>query len=63
MRIINKSALREFWKNEPKANQSLEDWRRSVKKANWKAFADVRKTFRHADIFRDCVIFDVDGNK
>ncbi len=63
MRIISKRALREFWKDDANAKQVLEDWYRSVKDADWKNFADVRETFRHADVFRDCVIFDVGGNK
>ncbi len=63
MRVISKRALREFWKNEPIAKQPLEDWYRSVKKADWETFADVRETFRRADVFGDCEIFDIGGNK
>lgn len=63
MRIISKRALREFWKGDANAKPVLEDWYRSVKNADWKTFADIRETFRHADVFRDCVIFDVGGNK
>lgn len=63
MRVISKRALREFWKSEANAKQPLEDWYRSVKNADWETFADIRETFRHADVFRDCVIFDVGGNK
>ncbi len=63
MRVISKRALREFWKNEPIAKKPLEDWYRSVVKTDWETFADVRKTFRRADVFRDCVIFDIGGNK
>jgi mRNA interferase HigB len=63
MRVISKRALREFWKNELLAKQPLEDWYRLVKGAGWETFDDIRKTFRHADVFRDCVIFDIGGNK
>ena len=63
MRVISKRALREFWKKEPIAKQPLEDWYRSVVKADWETFADIRETYRHADVFRDCVIFDIGGNK
>lgn len=63
MRIISKRALRDFWKSEISAEQPLEDWYRSVKSADWRNFSDVQTTFRHADVFRDCVIFDIGGNK
>ena len=63
MRVISKRTLREFWTKEPGAKNPLEDWYRSVKKAEWTNFSDVRETFRHADVFRDCIIFDIGGNK
>lgn len=63
MRIISKRALRDFWKDEPIARQTLEDWYRSIKNADWETFADIRKIFRHADVYRDCVIFNIGGNK
>lgn len=31
--------------------------------ADWKTFADVRATFRSADVYGDCTIFDVGNNK
>ncbi|MDQ2747268.1 MAG: type II toxin-antitoxin system HigB family toxin [Acidobacteriota bacterium] len=62
MRIISKRALREFRKDETAAENPLEDWYRSVRKSDWENFADIWATFRHADVFRDCVIFDVGGD-
>lgn len=63
MRIISKRRLREFWVKFPNAEQPLLSWYEAVKKVNWEDFSDVRETFRRADIYRDCVIFDVGGNK
>lgn len=63
MRIISKRALREFWLENDRTKDVLEDWYRTVKEADWRNFADLRQTFRHADIFGDCTIFDVGGNK
>ena len=63
MRIISKSKLRDFWERYPESKQSLENWYQVTRKANWESFVDVRDTFRHADVFQDCVIFDVGGNK
>jgi len=63
MRIISKRRLREFWSEFPNAKQSLLSWYETVKKSEWENFSDVRESFRHADIYRDCVIFDIGGNK
>ena len=63
MRIISKRRLREFWREFPGAEQPLSSWYETVKKIEWNNFSDVRDAFRHADIYRDCVIFDIGGNK
>jgi len=63
MRIISKRQLREFWVLNPGAEKPLLQWFDVVRKANWDNFADVRDSYRHADIYRNCVIFDIGGNK
>lgn len=63
MHIISKRFLREFWENHPKAKEPLLSWYETVKKIEWENFSDVRDSFRHADVYRDCVIFDIGGNK
>jgi mRNA interferase HigB len=63
MKVISKRRLREFWREYPSAEQPLLSWYEIVKKAEWKNFSDVRESFRHADVYRDCVIFDIGGNK
>jgi len=63
MRIISKRRLQEFWRKYPFAEQPLLSWYETTKKANWESFLEVRETFRHADIYQDCVIFDIGGNK
>ncbi len=63
MRIITKRTLQKFWLEHPQAEQSLLTWYQLVKKADWENFSDVRESFRRADIYRDCVIFDIGGNK
>jgi mRNA interferase HigB len=62
LRIISKSRLREFWRKHPEAEGALIEWYRVASKADWKSFAEVRNTFRHADPYCDCVIFDIRGN-
>lgn len=39
------------------------EWRDIVRAADWNNFVDVRLTSNHADVYSDCVIFDVGGNK
>lgn len=55
--------MREFWLENPEAELSLKFWYEVVRKAEWDTFSDVRNSFRHADVFKDCVIFDIGGNK
>ena len=63
MRIISKRKLREFWLSNSDAERALSVWYAIVRKMQWTSFSDVRATFRHADVYKDCVIFDVGGNK
>lgn len=63
MRIISRRALAEFWEEHPEAKVSLSIWYKTVRSSTWNDFSDVRKTFSRADLYRDCVIFDVGGNK
>lgn len=62
MRIISKSRLREFWRSHPDAEAPLREWYKVTSKADWANFAEVRDTFRSADPYCDCVIFDIKGN-
>lgn len=41
----------------------MREWILVVSKADWKSFPDIRKTFNHSDIYCNCTIFDVGGNK
>ncbi len=63
MRIISKKKLSDFNFRFPDAKNALMAWYRITKQANWSNFSEVRETFRHADIYKDCVVFDIGGNK
>ena len=68
MRIISEKRLREFWElakssEAARRKKAMLEWRDVVRSADWNNFADVRMTFNHADVYSDCVIFDVGGNK
>ncbi|MGH9766819.1 MAG: type II toxin-antitoxin system HigB family toxin [Blastocatellia bacterium] len=62
MRIITKKMLREFWERYPDAKKPLMERYDITEQATWRNFADVRNTFRPADSYCDCVIFDIKGN-
>src|SRR5438105_4459387 len=68
MRIIAESRLREFWqtargKEKSTRERVMREWIKTVRHADWRNFADIRKTFNHADLLGSCTIFDVGGNK
>ena len=68
MRVISKKRLQDFWQDLPAAKTSLEQWYKVVSGAKWRHFAELRRTFNHADLATTnkgypVVIFDVGGNK
>lgn len=63
MRIISYGRIREFYELHPESRISLDAWYDITTDADWKNFADVRATFRSADVYGDCTIFDVGNNK
>jgi len=63
MRIISEARLREYGGKDKNALKPLNLWRDLVRKADWKDFSDVRNYFNHADIYGNCVIFNIGGNK
>ncbi len=63
MRIISYGKIREFYKLHSESQVSLDAWYDITAGADWKTFADVRETFRSADVYGTCTIFDVGNNK
>jgi mRNA interferase HigB len=68
MRIIKTSMLHEFWRAHPEAEASLRTWVQQTKAAQWRNFADVRRTFPSADqargaSYRPVVIFNIAHNR
>jgi mRNA interferase HigB len=66
MRIVKDSRLREFAKQYSRASSSLKIWRTIVRRAEWKSFEDVRKTFGSADQMtfpagQRIVVFNIGG--
>ena len=63
IRILKFSAVREFFEQHPDSETGLRTWYKAVKEADWRNFADLSQTFAKADIYKNCTIFDIAGNK
>ena len=63
MHIISRKKLREFWDVEKEAESPLDNWFRTAKQAGWKNLSEIRAVYSHADLFGNCVIFNIGGNK
>lgn len=65
MRIISLKKLRLFWTDPKNAGSEkiLRAWYQVVKSADWTCFADVRNTYKTADLVDNKVVFNVGGNK
>ena len=62
-RILAKSTLRIFWEKHRDSEQYLKTWYETVRKANWKAPADVKAAYSHASILaNNRVVFNIKGN-
>ena len=63
MRIISRSALREFWAKHPNAEGSLRVWYANVKRAKWRTPSDIKAIYRNASfIENNRVVFNIKGN-
>jgi len=63
MRIISYRKLREFIEEHPESQPPLDAWYTATEAADWGNFSELRETFRSADVYKDCTIFDTGGNK
>ena len=68
MRVIKRLPLDHFAEKYPRARQPLTYWYTGARRARWRNFADVRKTFGSTDQVRvssgaTVLVFDIGGNK
>jgi mRNA interferase HigB len=64
MVIITKSKLYEFAAIHSDVENSIDQWYRKTKEADWSNFQDVKETFGSADYAgNDRYIFNIKGNK
>jgi len=61
--IISYKKIREFAENHADARESLNNWYRVIKQANWSTPNELRKAYPSADILQDNrVVFNIKGN-
>ncbi|HEY1897561.1 MAG TPA: type II toxin-antitoxin system HigB family toxin [Terracidiphilus sp.] len=63
MRIISERVIREFGKKHTDAVESLANWRRIVRQADWKSGADVKAMFSNSDLVGDKTVFNISLNR
>jgi mRNA interferase HigB len=67
VRIAGKLKLQDFWNIHSEARRPLERWVLVVESAEWTNWADLKSTFRSADLVKDgiknFVVFNIAGNK
>jgi mRNA interferase HigB len=63
VRVISRKKLKQAAVAHAEASANLDAWYRIARKADWKNLADVRITWSSADIFGECTIFNIKGNK
>lgn len=59
--VVSKTRLTDFGLLHPKARAPLNTWHHVVSHAAWTKFADVKQTYRSADMVNDSIVFDVGG--
>ncbi|KFB98251.1 putative membrane protein [Trabulsiella guamensis ATCC 49490] len=63
MKIISVKTLRDFWAENPDAEQPLKAWVDEVTKADWKTPAEIKEQYRSATILKNRrVVFNIKGN-
>ena len=67
MRVISKARLKQFWESPGREDTEgpLRAWYTHVnsRTVSWQSWGDVKASFAHASIVRDCVVFNIGGNK
>lgn len=63
MRIISKTAIRDYYTKNPQAKVALIDWVEKTEAARWQNFADVKNTFNSVDaVGNQRYVFNIKGN-
>lgn len=63
MKIISVKTLRDFWAENPDAEQPLKAWVDEVTKADWKTPAEIKEQYRSVSVLKNRrVVFNIKGN-
>ena len=61
--VISRKKLKQALEQHPDWENPLNSWFMVAENAEWRRFADVRRTFSSADVVGTCTVFNVGGNK
>lgn len=63
MRVITEEPLKEYIGRYPDTKTALQSWLKTVKKAHWENFSDVKKDFNSVDnVGNQHYVFNIRGN-
>lgn len=63
MRVITHRTLVNYYEANPQAKSAIESWYKTVKKAEWANFADMKKDFNSVDsVGNQRYVFNIKGN-
>lgn len=63
MRIITEEPLKNYIERFPDTKTALQDWIKTVRRADWKNFQDVKRTFNSVDnVGNQHYVFNIRGN-
>ena len=62
VRIIAKRTLMNMARAHGDCVQQADDWYAAAREAKWHNLAEVRTSFRHADVVGDKTVFNIKGN-
>ncbi|HLW84037.1 MAG TPA: type II toxin-antitoxin system HigB family toxin [Candidatus Sulfotelmatobacter sp.] len=63
MHVISRKKLKEAAGRHANLESPLDAWFRIAKKAPWRTFTDVRRTFSTADVVGRWTVFNIKGNQ
>lgn len=63
MRIFTEQTLKEYAAKHPDSRTALQEWVATVKRSEWRSFADVKATFNSVDnVGNQHYVFNIKGN-
>ena len=63
MRIIAVSALKDFWRRHPDAEQALRAWHDEARRSRWQTPQDIRNRYASASfVGQNRIVFNIKGN-